>query len=41
MAAWHSREAGLARLVFTYPDAAADRYSPFDTILTRALAETP
>ena len=37
VAAYHNRDAGLARLTLTYPVARAETFSPFDTILQRQL----
>jgi hypothetical protein len=39
VAAYHNRDACLARLVFSYPDSAAARYEPYETILQRGLVE--
>jgi len=37
VAAYHNRDAGLARLVLTYPTSRADTFSPFDAIVQRQL----
>jgi hypothetical protein len=33
---WHNREGGLAHLSLTYPEAAAEAFGPYDTILTNS-----
>lgn len=38
-AAYHNREGGFARVVFTYP-AGSETYQPYETLLTRALRVT-
>ncbi|HWA62744.1 MAG TPA: hypothetical protein VG939_15290 [Caulobacteraceae bacterium] len=40
VAAYHNRPGGLARLMFTYPEAAGDTWSPWEPILQRALVVT-
>jgi hypothetical protein len=39
-AAYHNRDGGLARLVFTYPVKAKDLYEPYETILQHNLTVT-
>jgi hypothetical protein len=39
-AAYHNRDGGLARLVFTYPAKAKDLYQPYETILQHSLTVT-
>jgi len=39
-AAYHNRDGGLARLVFTYPVKAKDLYEPYETILQHSLTVT-
>jgi len=39
-AAYHNRDGGLARLVFTYPVKTKDLYEPFETILQHSLTVT-
>ena len=37
VAAYHNREGGMARMIFTYPADASDTYKPFEAILQRGL----
>ena len=39
-AAYHNRDGGLARVVFTYPAKAKDLYQPFETIVQHSLTVT-
>jgi hypothetical protein len=39
-AAYHNREHGLARVVFTYPVGARDAYDPYETIVQHSLVVT-
>jgi len=38
--AWHSRDGVMARLSYSYPTAAADTYSPYDTIIPSSFKVT-